>query len=71
MKNSEYHSDIKMGSLDSEESSNLVGLSILYNLSEHREIDIKDIRLNKDVDLMVVKTSNNIKIDKIRKVMHR
>lgn len=39
-KNSEDNIDITMGSLDSAESSDLVGLFILYNLTAHRVINI-------------------------------
>lgn len=60
-----------MGSLDSADSSDLVGLFILYNLTVHRELDIKDIELYRDDGFMVVRSSTNFKIDKIRKIIYR
>lgn len=44
-----------MGSLDSVETSELIGLFVLYNLTAHREISNNDIGLCRDDVLMVVR----------------
>lgn len=63
--NSGDHFDITMRSVDSAESSDHVGLFILYNLNAHNDISIGDIGLYRDDGLMVVRNSTNFKTDMI------
>lgn len=71
VKNSYDQFDITMGSLDSAESSDLIGLFILYNLTAHYEINTNDIGLYRDDGLMVIRNSTNFKIDRIRKLLYK
>lgn len=60
-----------MGSLDSAESLDLVGLFILYNLTVHNEISLNNIGIYRDDGLMVGNNSTGSKVDKLRKWIHR
>ena len=57
--------DVPMGSLDSAQVSDLVGLLILYNITKHT--DITKVGLYRDDGLMVVDNANGHKCDKARK----
>lgn len=52
-----------MGSLDSVESSDLVGLFILYNLIAYEDVNVDSIALYTRDGLMLVKNSTKIKND--------
>lgn len=71
IKKSGENFDISTGSLDSAESSDLVGLFILYNLTVHNEISLNNIGIYRDHGLMVVNNSTGNKVDKLRKWIHR
>lgn len=60
-----------MGSLDSAESTDLVALFVLYNLSAYQDINIDNIGLYRDDGHIVVKNSTKLKADNIRKLIHR
>lgn len=60
-----------MGSLDSAEASDLVGLFLLYNLSAFDCLDSDSVGLYRDDGLLVVKNSSKIKVDRIRKMIYR
>lgn len=52
--------------MDLAESTDLVGLYILYNLTAYAEINLDSIKVYRDDGLMVVKNSMKIKVDKLR-----
>lgn len=58
-----------MGCLDSTESSDLVGLFLLYNLTAYEEININRIGIYRDDGLMIVNKHTRRKVDKIRKII--
>lgn len=60
-----------MGSLDSAEASDLVGLFLLYNLSAFDCLDSDSVGLYRDDGLLVVRNSTKIKVDRIRKMIHK
>lgn len=47
------------------------GLFILYTLSAHNCIDTDNIGLYRDYGLLIIKDSSKIKIDRIRKTIHK
>ena len=57
--------DVSMGSLDSAQITDLVGLLILYNITKHT--DIGNVGLYRDDGLMVIEGANGHKCDKARK----
>ena len=71
VKKSDYISpfDVAMGSFDSAQVSDLIGLYILNTLS--RFIDKKDIGLYRDDGLMIVRESNGPKTNRIHKKIAR
>lgn len=70
-KTSSDNLDISIGSLYSTEASDLVGLFLLYNLSAFEYLDSDSIGLYRDDGLLIVKDSTKIKVDCIRKMIHR
>lgn len=59
--------DVAMGAYDSAQIADLVGLYILYNLTNSNNIDIRDIGLYRDDGLLVLKNCNGHKVDSIKK----
>ena len=57
--------DVSMGSLDSAQMADLVGLLILYNITKH--VDIGNVGLYRDDGLMIIEEANGHKCDKARK----
>ena len=57
--------DVAMGSLDSAQIADTVGLLILYNITKHT--DITNVGLYRDDGLMVIEDANGHKCDKARK----
>lgn len=60
-----------MGSLDSAEATDLVGIYIIYSLAKDNNIDIRDIGLYSNDGLIIVRNATSVKCDQVRTAIHR
>ena len=59
--------EISMGSLDSAQISDLIGLFILYNLTNSKNISLENVGLYRDDGLLIIKKANPNKIERTKK----
>ena len=70
-KRNNMHFDVPMGSHDSAQIADLVGLYILYNLTNSARVNVKDVGLYRDDGLMILRNHNGHRVDSIKKEITR